>query len=566
MSNIDWAVLIFTLLAVVTYGVFIGRGQKSNVSYLKADNKMPWYIVLLGIMATQASAITFLSAPGQAYTDGMRFVQYYFGLPLAMIVICITFIPIFQRLNVYTAYEYLENRFDKKTRVLTSLLFLFSRGLSTGISIYAPSIILSSVLNWNIYLTNILTGGILLIYTYVGGAKAIAHTQKLQFLIILGTMAFAAYLLVQNMPNGIGFKDALYLAGKSGKLNVITTDFDWKDKYNIWSGLIGGFFLALSYFGTDQSQVGRYITAKDNTNAKMGLLLNGLVKIPMQFAILLIGALLFAFFSLKPAPIYFNERSYQHLKETQPQQAATFEKEHLALAQQFNQQSKNILEEKKKQLPTLNASIAHFKSTQQQVKELHGRVEDAINKSNDNAEKTDTNYIFLYFVKNTLPVGMIGLLFAVIFLASWGSISAALNSLAACSLKDVHLIFSKKEVDDQTELKYSRLHTLGWGIFSIAVAMFATQMGSLIEAVNVLGSLFYGPILGIFLVAFYLKKIKGSLVFIAAILSEIVVVAIYKFDIVSFLWLNVIGAAAVIFFSMIGLWFQKPEGVVSEKE
>lgn len=564
MSNIDWAVLIFTLLAVVTYGVFIGRGQKSNASYLKAGNKMPWYIVLLGIMATQASAITFLSAPGQAYTDGMRFVQYYFGLPLAMIVICITFIPIFQRLNVYTAYEYLENRFDKKTRVLTSLLFLFSRGLSTGISIYAPSIILSSVLNWNIYLTNILTGGILLIYTYVGGAKAIAHTQKLQFLIILGTMAFAGYLLVQHMPNGIGFKDALYLAGKSGKLNVITTEFDWKDKYNIWSGLIGGFFLALSYFGTDQSQVGRYITAKDNTNAKMGLLLNGLVKIPMQFAILLIGALLFAFFSLKPAPIYFNERSYQYLKETQPQQAAAFEKEHNALAQKFNQQSKNILVEKEKQLPSLNSSIENFKSTQKQVKELHGRVEEAINKSNYNAEKTDTNYIFLYFVKNTLPVGMIGLLFAVIFLASWGSISAALNSLAACSLKDVHLIFGKKEVDDETELKYSRLHTLAWGIFSIAVAMFATQMGSLIEAVNVLGSLFYGPILGIFLVAFYFKKINGPIVFIAAILSEITVVTVYEFDIVSFLWLNVIGAAAVIMFSVIGLLFSNPKTLVDK--
>jgi SSS family transporter len=563
MSNIDWAVLIFTLLAVVAYGVFIGRGQKSNASYLKADNKMPWYIVLLGIMATQASAITFLSAPGQAYTDGMRFVQYYFGLPLAMIVICITFIPIFQRLNVYTAYEYLENRFDKKTRVLTSLLFLFSRGLSTGISIYAPSIILSSVLNWNIYLTNILTGGILLIYTYVGGAKAIAHTQKLQFLIILGTMAFAGYLLVQNMPNGIGFQDALYLAGKSGKLNVITTEFDWKDKYNIWSGLIGGFFLALSYFGTDQSQVGRYITAKDNTNAKMGLLLNGLVKIPMQFAILLIGALLFAFFSLKPAPIYFNERSYQYLKETQPQQAAAFEKEHNALAQKFNQESKHILIEKEKQSPSLNVSIENFKSTQKQVKELHGRVEEAINKSNYNAEKTDTNYIFLYFVKNTLPVGMIGLLFAVIFLASWGSISAALNSLAACSLKDVHLIFNKREVDDETELKYSRLHTLAWGIFSIAVAMFATQMGSLIEAVNVLGSLFYGPILGIFLVAFYFKKIKGPLVFIAAILSEIAVIAVYEFDIVSFLWLNVIGAGAVIIFSTLGLLFYNPKAVAS---
>ncbi|WP_295220638.1 sodium:solute symporter [uncultured Chryseobacterium sp.] len=557
MSSIDWAVLIFTLVAVVVYGVWIGRGQKSNASYLKADSKMPWYIVLLGIMATQASAITFLSAPGQAYTDGMRFVQYYFGLPLAMIVICITFIPIFQRLNVYTAYEYLENRFDKKTRVLTSLLFLFSRGLSTGISIYAPSIILASVLNWNIYLTNILTGGILLIYTYVGGAKAIAHTQKLQFLIILGTMAFAGYLLIQDMPGGIGFKDALYLAGKSGKLNVITTEFDWKDKYNLWSGLIGGFFLALSYFGTDQSQVGRYITAKDNTNAKMGLLLNGLVKIPMQFAILLIGALLFAFFSLKPAPVYFNERSYQNLKDTQPQQAAAFEKEHRDLQAKFNAESKEILKLKETNSPQLTRAVQDFKDTQTQVKELHGRVEEAINQSSYNAEKTDTNYIFLYFVKNTLPIGMTGLLFAVIFLASWGSISAALNSLAACSLKDVHLIFSKETPDEQAELKYSRLHTLAWGIFSIGIAMFATQMGSLIEAVNVLGSLFYGPILGIFLVAFYFKKINGANVFVSAILSEIAVIAIYQFDIVSFLWLNVIGAAAVILFSAVGLLFNR---------
>ncbi|MDQ1859092.1 sodium:solute symporter [Chryseobacterium sp. WLY505] len=563
MSNIDWTVLIVTLVAVVVYGVLIGRGQKNNESYLKADNKMPWYIVLIGIMATQASAITFLSAPGQAYTDGMRFVQYYFGLPLAMIVICITFIPIFQRLNVYTAYEYLENRFDKKTRVLTSLLFLFSRGLSTGISIYAPSIILSSVLNWNIYLTNVLTGGILLIYTYIGGAKAIAHTQKLQFLIILGTMAFAGYLLIQNMPDGIGFNDALYLAGKSGKLNVITTEFDWKDKYNIWSGLIGGFFLALSYFGTDQSQVGRYITAKDNTNAKMGLLLNGLVKIPMQFAILLIGALLFAFFSLKPAPIYFNERSYQHLKEANPEQAAVFEKEHQDLQLKFNAESKEILKLKETHSPQLQRTIQDFKNTQTEVKALHSRVEEAINQSNYNAEKTDTNYIFLYFVKNTLPVGMIGLLFAVIFLASWGSISAALNSLAACSLKDVHLLFKKELPDEKTELKYSRLHTLAWGIFSIGVAMFATQMGSLIEAVNVLGSLFYGPILGIFLVAFYYKKIDGPNVFIAAILSEITVIAVYQFDIISFLWLNVIGAAAVIIFSAIGLLFYKQKAVNS---
>jgi len=563
MSNTDWIVLIATLLAVVVYGVFIGRGQKSNASYLKADNQMPWYIVLLGIMATQASAITFLSAPGQAYTDGMRFVQYYFGLPLAMIVISITFIPIFQRLNVYTAYQYLEQRFDKKTRVLTSLLFLFSRGLSTGISIYAPSIILASVLNWNIYLTNILTGGILLIYTYVGGAKAIAHTQKLQFIIILGTMAFAGYLLVQNMPGNIGFSDALYLAGKSGKLNVITTNFDWKDKYNIWSGLIGGFFLSLSYFGTDQSQVGRYITAKDNSNAKMGLLLNGLVKIPMQFGILLIGALLFAFFSLKPAPIYFNERSYQYLKNTQPEQASAFEKEHQQLQNTFSQQSRLILQQKKNHSPQLNETLQEFRSTQKSVKDLHNKVEEAINKTNLNAEKTDTNYIFLYFVKSTLPVGLIGLLFAVIFLASWGSISAALNSQAACSLKDIHLLFIKKQLDDSQELRYSRLHTLAWGIFSIAVAMFATQMGSLIEAVNVLGSIFYGPILGIFLVAFYMKKVSGTVAFISAILSEITVIAVYGFDVVSFLWLNVVGAIAVILFSTFGLWFYPPKRIHS---
>ncbi|MGY3054943.1 SSS family solute:Na+ symporter [Pedobacter sp. UYEF25] len=559
MSGIDWVVLIFTLAGIVLYGVYAGRGQKSNESYLKADSNLPWYVVLLGIMATQASAITFLSAPGQAYTDGMRFVQYYFGLPLAMIVISITFIPIFRRLKVYTAYEFLESRFDRKTRVLTSLLFLFSRGLSTGISIYAPSIILSTMLDWNIYITNVLTGGILLIYTYIGGAKAVAHTQKLQFLIILGVMAFAGYLLIKNMPNGATFSDSLYLAGKSGKLNVITTNFDWKDKYNIWSGVIGGFFLALSYFGTDQSQVGRYITAKDTSTGRKGLLLNGLVKIPMQFFILLIGALLFAFYTLKPAPIYFNERSYQYLKETKPEQAAHLEQEHKKLQNQFNLQSKSILAERKTNSSALPNAVTAFKKTEKDIANLHGRVEEAINKANYNAERTDTNYIFLYFVKNTLPVGMVGMLFAVIFLASWGSISAALNSLAACSVKDVHLIFFKEAPNEKKELRLSRLHTLGWGIFSIGVAMFATQMGSLIEAVNILGSLFYGPILGIFLVAFYYKSIPGQVVFFSAILAEVTVIGIYNFDIISFLWLNVVGAAAVGGFSAVGLLFYKPK-------
>lgn len=553
MSNLDWIVLCATLVGTIIYGIFKGRGQKNAHTYLLASQQMPWYIVMLGIMATQASAITFLSAPGQAYTDGMRFVQYYFGLPLAMIVISITFIPIFQRLKVYTAYEFLEQRFDQKTRVLTSFFFLLSRGLSTGISIYAPSIILSTILDWNIYLTNILTGGLLLIYTYTGGAKAVAHTQKLQFLIILGTMAFAGFLLIQNLPGNVSFSDALFIAGKSGKLNVITTEFDLNDRYNIWSGIIGGFFLALSYFGTDQSQVGRYISAKNTRTGRIGLLLNGLVKIPLQFSILLIGALLFAFFALKPAPVYFNERSFNLLENNYPQIASDFTAEHNILQDKQIALSNQLLAERDNGSDALNNTVQEYKLNQQKIKELHGQVETTINEKKISIEKTDTNYIFLYFVQNILPTGMIGLLFAVIFMASWGSIAAALSSLATSSYKDIQLSFYKGEHEDKKQLVYSRLHTLVWTIFSIGVAMFATQMGSLIEAVNILGSLFYGPILGIFLVAFYFKKVEGPNVFVAAILAELTVIIVYSLDIISFLWLNVIGAAAVYFFCIIGL-------------
>src|SRR5690554_1654088 len=555
MSYIDWIVLFLTLMVILIYGTYVGRGQKDARSYLMADKQLPWYVVMLGVMATQASAITFLSAPGQAYTDGMRFVQYYFGLPLAMIVICITFVPIFQRLNVYTAYEYLEQHFNRRTRIITFFLFLLSRGLSTGISIYAPSIILSTVLGWNIYLTNIVTGGLLLIYTYTGGAKAVAHTQKLQFVIILGTMAFAGYLLIQNLPGNVSFSDALYLAGKSGKLNVITTDFDLNDRYNIWSGVIGGFFLALSYFGTDQSQVGRYIAAKNTKTARIGLLLNGLVKIPMQFAILLIGALLFAFFALKPAPVYFNERSYELLEQKHPELASGFNKKHTLLQETQISISKKILDQRDANSAELDQTVAEYKAVQKQIQDLHAEVETTINETGISIEKTDTNYIFLYFVQNILPPGMIGMLFAVIFLASWGSISAALNSLASSSYKDIQLSFYRGEHDDQKQLVYSRLHTLVWAIFSIGVAMFATQMGSLIEAVNVLGSLFYGPILGIFLVAFYMKKAQKTNVFVSGVLAELTVILIYKLDVIAFLWLNVIGAAAVVIYCLIGmLW------------
>lgn len=547
MSTIDWIVLLVTLLGIISYGVYKSRNLHGSESYLMADKNMPWYIVLLGIMATQASAITFISAPGQAYTDGMRFVQYYFGLPIAMIVISISFIPIFRRLNVYTAYQYLETRFDQRTRVLTSVLFLLSRGLSTGISIYAPSIILSSILGWNIYLTNVIMGGLLLVYTYSGGAKAVAHTQKLQFLIILTSMAIAGYLVVDQLPNGMGFSDALYVAGKSGKLNVITTDFDWKDKYNLWSGIIGGFFLALSYFGTDQSQVGRYISGKNLRESRMGLLMNGLVKIPMQFAILLIGALLFAFYSFQYAPVYFNQQAYGTLKQKDPAAVERIETEYNQLHAQYRQQAAAIATNRDDN----DALVADFKNTQKQITVLRDSVRQNINRAAPASDNGDTNYIFLYFVKHNLPKGLVGLLFAIIFLASWGSISAALNSLAASSMMDIQLLNNKTELSEAQQLRYGRLHTLFWGIFSIAVAMFATQMGSLIEAVNVLGSLFYGAILGIFLVAFYIKRVQGRAVFYAAVLTEILVVIIYVMDVVSFLWLNVIGAGLVVIISLL---------------
>lgn len=554
MSIIDWIIMLGTLAGIIAYGVWKGRGQHGARTYLLADRKMPWYIVLLGIMATQASAITFLSAPGQAFTDGMRFVQYYFGLPIAMVVICITFIPIFKRLNVYTAYEYLERRFDAKTRLLTSVLFLLSRGLSTGISIYAPSIILSSIMDWNIYLTNIVTGGLLIIYTYSGGAKAIAHTQKLQFLIILGSMALAGFLLVRGLPEQMGFSDALYLAGKSGKLNVITTDFSWKDRYNIWSGIIGGFFLALSYFGTDQSQVGRYLTAKDTHESRLGLLLNGLVKVPMQFSILLIGALLFAFYTLKPAPLHFNENAYTALQQSKPQELAALETQYRSLEERYRREARQLLRDRPANTGT---EVRAFNETRNELQVVRDSVKTLMKRSGTVSDSNDTNYVFLYFVKNTLPKGIVGLLFAVIFLASWGSISAALNSLASSSLMDIQLRDGRRCPDEKKQLLYGRLHTLVWGIFCIAVAMFATRMGSLIEAVNILGSLFYGTILGIFLVAFYVKKTKGTLVFTAALITEAVVVWIYLLDIVSFLWLNVIGALLVVLICVLVLPFQR---------
>jgi solute:Na+ symporter, SSS family len=544
MSLLDWAVLALTLSGIIFYGWLKGRKQEGAKSYLLADRQMPWYMIALGVMATQASAVTFVSAPGQAYTDGMRFVQYYFGLPIAMVVVSITFIPIYHRLKVYTAYEYLEQRFDKKTRMLTAGLFLLSRGCATGISIFVPSLILSSVLGWNVYITNVLTGGLLMVYTYTGGAKAIAHTQKLQFTIILLAMAITGWLLVTKLPAGVHLGDALYLAGKAGKLNAVTTHFDWNDKYNIYSGLIGGFFLALSYFGADQSQVGRYLSAKHTHASRYGLLLNGLVKIPMQFLILLIGVLLFVFYSFKRPPISFNDSAYEQLRRSEPAFTARTDSAYRLLRNNYELQAESLAHNRRAGVS--QAELQQFKDASSRMNALRDSVANHIAGHNYSPDKDDTNYIFLYFVKNNLPSGLIGLLFAVIFLASWGSISAALNSLTSSSLMDIHARLRTKPLDERQELVYGRLHTLLWGLLCIGIAMFAARLGSLIEAVNVLGSLFYGTILGIFLVAFYCKKVNAAQVFVAATITEAAVILIYCLHVVSFLWLNAIGALGVV--------------------
>ncbi|HUM65389.1 MAG TPA: sodium:solute symporter [Chitinophagaceae bacterium] len=565
MNQIDWIVLVLTLLAIIVYGLYRSRTSHNLDGYFLSNRSLPWGLVLLSIMGTQASAITFLSAPGQAYTDGMRFVQYYFGLPLAMVVICIFFVPIFHRLKVYTAYEFLESRFDGKTRTLTSFLFLLQRGLSTGISVFAPSIILSSLLGWNIYTTNILMGGLLIIYTMTGGAKAVAYTQQLQLAIIFTGMFLAGYMVVNMLPENVSFADALTVSGKMGKLNVITTGFEngkfnWSDQYNLLSGIIGGLFLGLSYFGADQSQVGRYLTAKSLTESRVGLLMNGLVKVPMQFLILLIGALVFTFYLFNKAPIFFNDVQVRKLENSVYKDSfAVVQQQYESLAQQkentviafsaaADAKDEALQEQKMEELRSLQSSSDSLRS----------KVKEWIKTKEVKGDNNDTNYIFLRFVVDHLPVGLVGLLIAIIFLASWGSIAAAINSLASSTVVDFHKRFSKKPQSGEQEYKWSKWYTLGWGIFCIVVAMFTYNIGnSLIEAVNVLGSLFYGVILGVFLVAFFLKNIRsGHVVFWAAVLAEILVLTVFILTRtgvfkMGFLWLNPIGAFGVLLFSLL---------------
>jgi len=551
MSITDWIILAITLLSIIGYGIWKSRDTKNIEGYLLADRKMPWYHVGLSVMATQASAITFLSAPGQGYSDGLRFVQFYFGLPLAMVVLCITFIPMYHKLSVFTAYEFLEKRFDSKTRTLTAFLFLLQRGLSTGITIYAPAIILSTILNIDVNYTIVINGLLVIGYTVYGGAKAVSYTQLFQMCVIFSGLILAAYLVVHLLPEQVSFSDALHLSGKMGRINAIDTSFDLNNKYNIWSGIIGGFFLQLSYFGTDQSQVGRYLTGKSVAQSRLGLVMNGLIKIPMQFFILLIGVMVFAFYQFHQAPVFFNKAEISQIeksvyKSEYHQLENAYAKAHLekqakvaALVEAIHSGNEEAIEAAGKQVRDANA----------ESDAIRGKVAQLMKKNSPTADTNDTNYIFLTFITQQLPVGVVGLLIAIIFLASMGSMASGLNSLASTTVVDFYKRRRRAGSSEPNYLSVSRWTTVAWGIFCIITAFYASRVGNLIEAVNILGSLFYGTILGIFLVAFYLKRVSGTAVFYGALIAESFIVYAWLTDLTAFLWLNVIGCLAVMLFA-----------------
>lgn len=563
MSTLDWIVLFSTLILIAGYGIYKTYGPKSFDSYLRGRNSMNWWTIGLSIMATQASAITFLSTPGQAYEDGMRFIQFYFGLPLAMIIISMVFIPMYYRLKVYTAYEYLENRFDLKTRTLAALLFIIQRGLAAGITIYAPAIILSTLLGWNLTFTNVLIGAVVIIYTVSGGTEAVSITQKQQMAVMMGGMVLAGIIVIQMLP--ISFQEALHVAGKMDKLNLVNFEFDLADRYNVWSGMTAAVFLFLSYFGTDQSQVQRYLSGQTLTQSRVGLIMNGFLKIPMQFIILFIGVMVFVFYQFFQPPVVFNTVQTDNLRNSE--YAEDFSALEEAYSSNFDESKATYLdmlaaidtkdEAKEEQI---RASLKELKAEQTEIRD---EVKSLILINDPNAETRDTDYVFMRFVMDNLPQGIIGLLFAVIFSAAMSSTASELNALGSTTTVDLYKRSFKKEATDSHYLFSSKLFTAFWGLGAILFATYASLFENLIQAVNLLGSLFYGTILGIFMVGFFIKWVKGRAVFIAALLSEALILLIHfrngeglfgMYWDIGYLWYNAIGCLSVM---LLGILIQK---------
>lgn len=546
MQIIDWIILVTTILCIVLYGAYKSK-NKTNIGEFVLDNeKTNWYTVGLSVMATQASAITFLSTPGQAYHDGMGFVQFYFGMPLALIVVCITFVPIYHKLKVYTAYEFLEKRFDTKTRSLAAFLFLFQRGLGTGLTIYAPSIILSALLGWDVTLLNILIGGIILIYTISGGSKALNITQTLQMTIILIGICIVFFYIVFTLPNDLNFSNILSIASANNKLQIIDTSFDPETRYTLWSGLAGGFFLSLAYFGTDQSQVGRYITGKSVNEITKGLIMNGIFKVPMQFFILLTGIMVFIFYQFNPSPIHFNPTNTEKVLNSEyKNQYITLEKQLADIQKEKKESNLFYLEQLKEDFnnKTLEKYIVALNTKELSLREQAKKI---IKKAVPNTEVNDKDYVFLNFVLNYLPKGLVGLILAVILSAAMSSASSGLLALGTTTTFDIYIRNSRKSYNSQQTLTITRVFILFWGIVAIAFSCISSMFENLIQLVNIIGSIFYGTVLGIFLVAFYFKFIQKQAIFYGALLSQLIIFYIYYINFVGFLWLNFIGALLTI--------------------
>jgi len=545
MQLLDWIILGATLAFIILYGVWKNNSHKNIKEYLKGDNQAGWWTIGLSVMATQASAITFLSTPGQAYHDGMGFVQFYFGLPFAMVLICLFFIPVYHKLKVYTAYEFLENRFDLRVRSLTAILFLVQRGLAAGITIYAPSIILSVVLGWDLKLLIVLVGIMVISYTVIGGTKAVNVTQKQQMFIIFLGMFIAFGFIINRFPEGIDFSKALTIAGKAGKLDVIDFSIDFNNRYTFLSGLTGGLFLALSYFGTDQSQVQRYLSGKSVKESQMGLIMNGILKVPMQFFILLVGVMVFVFYQFEPAPLHFNPKAVATVKNSAQAEAFTrLENENLEIQRQL----KTALLQESESIETLSEQNLQQRA---QAKRL-------IAQADPTQEVNDKDYVFISFILQYLPTGLIGLLLAVIFSAAMSSTASELNALAATTTVDLYQR-NKRGLSSSHYVKASKGFTLLWGIVAVLFASIGNLFENLIQLVNIIGSVFYGTILGVFLIAIFIDYVKGKAVFWAAILSETLILILFFMDAVSYLWLNVIGALLTVIFGILIQKLSKPE-------
>jgi Na+/proline symporter len=561
MNLLDWLILFGTILCIVVYGTWKTRGSKNIEGYLKGDNTMKWWMIGVSIMATQASAVTFLSTPGQAIEDGMRFIQFYFGLPLAMVIISVTMVPIYYRLKVYTAYEYLESRFDLKTRTLAAILFLMLRGLSAGITLFAPALVLSTILGWNIFITTFLIGGLVIVYTVSGGTKAVSLTQRQQLTIIMGGMILAGIIAYRLIPDHISFGDTINIAGELGKLNIVTTNFSWNDRFNIWSGLIASTFLFLSYFGTDQSQVARYLGGKSIRESRMGLIMNGLLKIPMQFIILFIGVLVFVFYLFVQPPVFHNQTLKQEAMQTSQADSLLFldnqynalyaEKKVVidGLVRGIQQEDERLKEESK-------AAYQLIKDRESKIrKDVKTKIAEAI----PGAKTQDRDYIFLNFVLHYLPHGIIGLLLAVMFSAAMSSMASELNALASTTTVDVYKRSFKPEASPLHYLNASKYFTVLWALIAMAFAALANFAENLIQFVNIVGSLFYGTILGIFLVAFYLKRVGSNAVFAAALIAEtsVLICYFYFYEEIAFLYYNIIGCVIVVVLALVFQLFDK---------